>query len=355
MRHVVALALIAACGGTARWPASDLEPSPPADPAKVQASVAAASNESGIEAMRAGKFMQATVHFRDAAARNPEPPYLFNICLSLYQEGKLGEARMGCRGALSQGSPRLAEKARKMIERIESEAQAKGVELFDGGGSRPDDGADPDQATIAAALSADGAQLMHAKKYAEASAKFREAVARVPEPKYFFNLCASLFQEGKFGEALAACDGVAKNSPSPELAAKTAALNDRIVAEAKAQGISMTGGDPVEPDAAPVSATGGQAAIAAKLSDEGVKLVYAKKYAEASAKFRDAVARVPEPKYFFNLCTSLFQEGKFSDALTSCAAGKRNNPPAALATKLDAMIKRIRDEARAQNIPLEIH
>lgn len=242
---LVALALIAACGGgAARWPGSDLEPSPPVDPAKVQASVAARSNESGIEAMRAGKYAQATVHFRDAAARSPEPPYLFNVCLSLYQEGKLGEARMGCRGATaSHASPQLADKAREMIERIESEAKAKGIALFDGGGSIPDH----------------------------------------PDP------------------------------PSD------------------------------------------QATIAAALSDEGVELMYAQKYDLASRKFREAVARVPEPTYFFNLCTSLFQEGKFSEALTSCSAGKRNNPPAALVTKLDKMIARIREEARAQNVPLEIH
>ena len=52
-----------------------------------------------------------------------------------------------------------------------------------------------------------------ASKYDEATAKFRDAVARVPEAKYFFNLCTSLFQEGKFGEALTACNSAAQEQP----------------------------------------------------------------------------------------------------------------------------------------------
>ena len=47
-----------------------------------------------------------------------------------------------------------------------------------------------------------------------------------------------------------------------------------------------------------------QAEIAAKLNDEGKELMYGGHIAEASAKFAEAVARVPEAKYFFNLCTS---------------------------------------------------
>ena len=95
-----------------------------------------------------------------------------------------------------------------------------------------------------------------------------------------------------------------------------------------------------------------QADLAAKLNEEGKTLMYAQKYAEASAKFRDAVARVPEPKYFFNLCTSLFQEGKFSEALTSCNAVAKNNPTPALQTKANKLIDKIRGEAKAQGISL---
>lgn len=95
-----------------------------------------------------------------------------------------------------------------------------------------------------------------------------------------------------------------------------------------------------------------QAELAAKLNDEGKDLMYDGKFAEASAKFRDAVARVPEPKYFFNLCTSLYQEGKFSDAMTACGGVGKNNPTPDLDAKAKKMIERIETEAKAQNITL---
>jgi hypothetical protein len=95
-----------------------------------------------------------------------------------------------------------------------------------------------------------------------------------------------------------------------------------------------------------------QAELAAKLNDEGKDLMYDGKFEAASAKFRDAVARVPEPKYFFNLCTSLYQEGKFSDAMTACGGVGKNNPTPDLDAKAKKMIERIETEAKAQNITL---
>ena len=56
--------------------------------------------------------------------------------------------------------------------------------------------------------------------------------------------------------------------------------------------------------------------------------MYADKYGEAAKKFREAVARVPEAKYFFNLCTSRLQEGKFDEALTACNAVEQEQPDA---------------------------
>jgi len=95
-----------------------------------------------------------------------------------------------------------------------------------------------------------------------------------------------------------------------------------------------------------------QADLAAKLNDEGKELMFAGKFAEASAKFRDAVARVPEPKYFFNLCTSLFQEGKFDEAMTACSAIDKNNPTPEQKAKTEKLIGKIKDEAAAQKIEL---
>jgi hypothetical protein len=100
------------------------------------------------------------------------------------------------------------------------------------------------QAEIAAQLNDEGKNLMFEKKYAEASAKFADAVARVPEAKYFFNLCMSRYQEGKFGEALTACNSVEKNGADDALKGKAAKLTDKIKEEAQKQGIALqpTGG-----------------------------------------------------------------------------------------------------------------
>jgi hypothetical protein len=76
------------------------------------------------------------------------------------------------------------------------------------------------QAEIAAKLNEEGKELMFADKPAEAAKKFQEAVARVPEAKYFVNLCAARLQEGKLDEALTACNAVELNNPTPEQKAR---------------------------------------------------------------------------------------------------------------------------------------
>ena len=96
-----------------------------------------------------------------------------------------------------------------------------------------------------------------------------------------------------------------------------------------------------------------QAEIAARENDEGRDLMYGSKYDEASAKFRDAVARVPEAKYFFNLCTSLFQEGKFGEALTACNSAEKNSSDDALKQKVSKMSGKINDEAKKQGLDLQ--
>src|SRR5579863_3908045 len=96
-----------------------------------------------------------------------------------------------------------------------------------------------------------------------------------------------------------------------------------------------------------------QADIASKENDEGKDLMFAGKYADASAKFQDAVARVPEAKYFFNLCTSRYQEGKFGEALTACSSAEKNGADDKLKDKTAKLEQRIHDEAKAQGIDLQ--
>jgi hypothetical protein len=96
-----------------------------------------------------------------------------------------------------------------------------------------------------------------------------------------------------------------------------------------------------------------QAEIAAKLNDEGKELMFGNKFAEAAKKFQEAVARVPEAKYFVNLCLARFQEGKFDEALTACNAVELNNPTEAVKDKAAKLIGKINEAAKAQN--LELH
>lgn len=96
-----------------------------------------------------------------------------------------------------------------------------------------------------------------------------------------------------------------------------------------------------------------QAEIAARLNEEGKELMYADRYAEAAKKFQEAVARVPEAKYFVNLCAARLQEGKLDEALTACNAVDLNNPTPGQKAAATKLIGRIHEEAKEQN--LELH
>lgn len=96
------------------------------------------------------------------------------------------------------------------------------------------------QADIATRENDEGKQLMFAQKYADASAKFRDAAARTNEGKYYFNLCTSLYQEGKFGEAMTACNTADKNAPDDKLKDKVAKLREKIGEDAKKANVDIT-------------------------------------------------------------------------------------------------------------------
>lgn len=116
------------------------------------------------------------------------------------------------------------------------------------------------QAEIAARLNEEGKQLMYTDQPAEAAKKFQEAVARVPEAKYFVNLCTARLQEGKLDEALTACDAVDLNNPTPDQKAKAGKLIEKINEEAKKQRLELHaggggGGDPGTPPPDPTRPT----------------------------------------------------------------------------------------------------
>jgi len=82
-----------------------------------------------------------------------------------------------------------------------------------------------------------GKTLLFAGKYAEAATQFREALALAPLPKYFFNLALSLYQDGRFDEALTALDGIRLNSPTPDQLSKAKRLREKVHDECRAQKI----------------------------------------------------------------------------------------------------------------------
>jgi Flp pilus assembly protein TadD len=95
-----------------------------------------------------------------------------------------------------------------------------------------------------------------------------------------------------------------------------------------------------------------QAEIAAKLVEEGKEAMMKRDYALATTKFREAVARAPEPQYYVNLCVSLYSEGKFGEANTACRTALQNKPTEAVKQKAEKMIEKIREEARKQGISI---
>jgi len=93
-----------------------------------------------------------------------------------------------------------------------------------------------------------------------------------------------------------------------------------------------------------------QAQLAAKLNEEGKQLMFDGKYPAAEKKFVDAVARVPEAKYLFNLCTADYMQGKFGEALTACSEVAKHKPDEALKTKTGKLIEKIKADAASQHI-----
>jgi tetratricopeptide (TPR) repeat protein len=95
------------------------------------------------------------------------------------------------------------------------------------------------QAEIAAKEDDDGKVLIANGNYKDATEKFRSAADRAPEAKYYFHLCASVYQQGIFGQALTACNNADKLNPDDALKAKIAKLEDKIKSDATAQHIDL--------------------------------------------------------------------------------------------------------------------
>jgi Flp pilus assembly protein TadD len=80
---------------------------------------------------------------------------------------------------------------------------------------------------------------------------------------------------------------------------------------------------------------------AAELNEKGKLLMFDGKYGEAEPLFVEAVRLVPEPKYLFNLGTTLFQQGRFDEV---------NKPTDDLLAKTEKLISKVYAECKAQRI-----
>lgn len=96
-----------------------------------------------------------------------------------------------------------------------------------------------------------------------------------------------------------------------------------------------------------------QAELAARENEEGKELMYRDQFAEAAKKFAQASARVPEAKYFLNLCTARLNEGQLSLALTACNAAELNSPSPDQKDRAEKLITRINEEGKKQNVKVE--
>lgn len=201
-------------------------------------------------------------------------------------------------------------------------------------GPAPSPPALPDQA---AELNEQGKKLMFAGKFDEASRLFRDAVARVPEPKYFFNLGTSLFQEGKFEEALTALDAVPVNHPTPQQRAKTAKLRAKVLAECKSQGIECL-------DKAPKPAL--IAGEAGELNDRGKAAMRGQHFDEASQLFWRAFELEPDPRYGLNVARALFQSSQMQAALSVLGEMRQREATPELWINADRLRGTILEECR---------
>ncbi|HEY4058729.1 MAG TPA: hypothetical protein VGM39_19080 [Kofleriaceae bacterium] len=94
-------------------------------------------------------------------------------------------------------------------------------------------------------------------------------------------------------------------------------------------------------------------AIAFKENEDGIMSMQENNASEASAQFRDAIARAPNAVYYLNLCLSLYVEGKYTESVSACEELQRSHPPAGLRRIGDGMHDRILWDAHQQGVTIQ--
>jgi tetratricopeptide (TPR) repeat protein len=88
----------------------------------------------------------------------------------------------------------------------------------------------PVTARNANTLNTEGKAFMRDRQYGEAAARFRQAYALDPQPKYLFNLAVTLYQEGKCGESITALNQVLSSRADDELKEKARSVKAKAAA-----------------------------------------------------------------------------------------------------------------------------
>ena len=114
--------------GKSGQPSATPAPAPEAT-SKSAAEDADQLNKQGKESMYANKFDDAELKFRSALALDPKPVYAFDLCVAQYSLGKFGEAMRACNIASASPETTLADKAKKLIVKIQDEAKKQGITL----------------------------------------------------------------------------------------------------------------------------------------------------------------------------------------------------------------------------------
>ncbi len=95
-------------------------------------------------------------------------------------------------------------------------------------------------------LNEQGKALSRAKKYDEASDKFRKAIVLSPEGRFYLNLCMSLYQAGKIGEANTACRAVKDHGATGQQIGQAQTIIDQFIApKMREAGIDPETGNPI--------------------------------------------------------------------------------------------------------------
>lgn len=120
--------------------------------AQTQPELAAELNEQGKKLMLDRKPAEASKLFADAAARDPNPKYFYNLCKAYYFQGMLFEAMDACGNARNEkANEALVQKIDDLEGAIKDEAKKQGVDLSKPpqpqppGPDQPDPTGDPTQ------------------------------------------------------------------------------------------------------------------------------------------------------------------------------------------------------------------